>query len=191
MKHLAFLLAVLCAGCATTVVHAEPLPLPAVDFLVEGTLTRGGVETPMTMRHRNGRMRVDATMDGAEATVHFDRAKRNAIVVMQRAGRTFAMEIDPTTVGGAVTAWEVEATRLGADRIAGEECVDYEFERTVGATLRACMTVDGVPLRTIELSGERATWVAARATRAAQHPSWFVVPADAVRMPTLPFAPRR
>lgn len=191
MKRTATAAAALCVLGAASPGRAEPIPPPRVEFEVAGTLTTGGASTPATMRHREGRLRMDATIQGEEAALHLDRGARNAVAVISRGGRSFAVEMDAASVGGVVTPWEVDAMRYGVSEIAGEECVDYELAQAVGPKLQVCVTPDGVPLRTVELSNDRATWIATRVTRAPQDPAWFVVPDDAIRMTLPPLAPRR
>lgn len=191
MRISAAALAAVAAFCAASVGRAEPIPPPKVEFEVEGTLTTGGATTPATMRHREGRLRMDATVLGEQAALHLDRHARNAVAVFLRGGQTFAMEMDAASVGGVVTPWEVDAMRYGVSEIAGEECVDYEFAQAVGPKLQVCVTPDGVPLRSVELSQDRATWIATKVTRVAQDPAWFVVPDNAIRLQMPPMAPRR
>lgn len=106
---------------------------------------------------------------------------------MERLGQKIAMHIDPERAAAAASLLDEDARRVGEATIAGETCRDYEFETAKGRAMRACMTSDGIVLRTRDVSRNRVLWQASRVTRAAQDPDLFVVPADAIplQMPKL------
>jgi hypothetical protein len=173
-------LAVLAFAVPRASVLAEPLPKPAVDYAVEGTITSGKGSNPATMRHSAGKLRVDTEFDGHNSAVYIDMTARTATVVTQRMGQKIAMQIDPERAGEAANIVERDARRVGEARVAGEACGEYEFETAKGRTVRACVTRDGIALRTHDITRGRVTWEAARVTRAPQSAALFVVPTDAM-----------
>lgn len=160
--------------------HAEPLPKPAVDYVVEGTMTSGKGSNPATMRHGAGKMRFDTEADGHAASVYIDIAARTAIVVTQRLGQKIAMQVDPERAGEAANFLDRDARVVGEAKVAGEACTEYEFETAKGRSMRTCVTRDGIPLRNRDLTRDRVAWVASKVTRAPQAAAQFVVPSDAI-----------
>jgi hypothetical protein len=160
--------------------RAEKLPMPTVDYAAEGDVTTQMGAAPGTMRHRSGKFRVDSAPNGQETTIFFDLAASTATIVSVFNGRKIAMQIDAAQVENAFNVSTLDAKRLGEDTILGERCDIYEFEVTPGRPMQACITRDGIGLRSHELG--RPMWQATRVTRASQDPALFVVPADAVPM---------
>jgi hypothetical protein len=160
--------------------HAEKLPRPSVDYAAEGNLMFGKGENPGTMRHSGGKMRLDTDVEGQPSSVYIDLMAKTATVVMERLGQKIAMHIDPERAAAAASLLDEDAKRVGEAAIAGETCNDYEFETAKGRAMRACITDDGIVLRTRDVSRNRVLWLASRVTRAAQDPGLFVLPADAI-----------
>lgn len=160
--------------------RAEPLPKPSVDFAVDGTITSGKGSNPATLRHGAGKMRVDADVDGHNAAIYIDLATHMATVVTQRMGQKIAMHIDPERAAAAANFMDRDARQVGESRIAGETCNEYEFETAKGRQIKACVTRDGIPLRTQDVTRNRVVWEARHVTRAPQSADVFAVPQDAV-----------
>lgn len=175
-------LSVLTLALQPAVSWAEPLPRPQVDFATEGTITSGKGSSPATMRHAGGKMRVDTAAEGNNATIYIDIAARTATVVTHRLGQKIAMQVDPAQAGDAANILERDAKRVGEAKVAGEPCDEFEFESAKGRAMRACITRDGISLRTRDLSRDRIVWEATRVTRGAQNPALFAVPSDAIPM---------
>lgn len=161
--------------------RAEPLPLPSVDYIAEGTVVfhRSG-PTAGTIRHAGAKMRLDAIADGREMTVYFDFTEATTTIVSMHNGRKFAMKADWRMANGAINARGIDARRVGEARYLGETCTIFEYATGTGSMLRVCITSDGVGLHSQEEGQLR--WEAKRVTRAPQSPALFVVPADAVPM---------
>jgi hypothetical protein len=174
-----FALALLVAPHAS---YAEKLPRPAVDYAVEGTMTSGRGSQPGTIRHGGGKMRFDIDDAGQQASIFVDLAARKATVVTHRDGKKLAIQMEADNAGEAGNFLERDAKRLGDAQIAGEACVDYEFEGVRGRTIRGCFTTDGIALRMRDLTRDRVFWEALRVTRAPQSAALFVVPTDAEPM---------
>lgn len=162
--------------------HAEKLPRPSVDYAVDGTMTSGKGSNPATMRHSNGRMRLDTDADGHPTAVYIDIATRTVTVVAERMGQKVAMTIDPERAGEAMNFMDRDAKRVGEAQVAGERCDEFEFDTGRGHVVRTCITRDGVSLRARDMSRGRVVWEASRVTRAPQSADLFVVPRDAIPM---------
>lgn len=162
--------------------QAEPLPRPQVDYVAEGTINAGAGNGPGTMRHASGKMRIDTVAQGLNTAIYFDIQARTATIVTQHMGQKIAMRMDPADASEAVNVLERDAKRLGELTVAGERCDIYEFEVAKGRTLRACVTRDGIGLRTHDPDRDHVIWEATRLSRTAQNPTLFVVPSDAVPM---------
>ncbi|HJQ55999.1 MAG TPA: hypothetical protein VJ890_03785 [Vineibacter sp.] len=158
--------------------RAEKLPLPSVDYAADGNIMMHTGNVASTMRHAGGKIRIDAAPNGNATTVYFDLAAPTATIVTERHGQKIAMQVDASQVGGAIATAGIDAKRMGEDTVLGESCIIYEFEVTPGRPMQACVTQDGIGLRSYELG--RMLWQATRVTRAPQDPALFKVPTDAV-----------
>jgi hypothetical protein len=179
-RSLSFALAAATLVAAPFALRAEPLPKATVDYAVDGTVTSGKGSNPATIRHSNGRMRVDTETDGHAASVYIDMPGRKATMVTQRLGQKIAVQVDPDRAGEAANFLERDAKVVGKADVAGETCTDFEFENAKGRALRTCITSDGIPLRTRDISRDRVVWEASRVVRAPQASALFTVPADAI-----------
>lgn len=87
-------------------------------------------------------------------------------------------------------------TRDGADKVAGQDCLAWRVEMSDGGRGRACITADGVVLRSVGSGGPGQPEQGLEATSvsyAAQHPARFTRPAGyaEVAAPPPATAPRR
>ncbi|MCW5745110.1 MAG: hypothetical protein KIT36_02785 [Alphaproteobacteria bacterium] len=181
MRRLAFVsLAAVALTATASVGRAEPLPRPSVDYAVDGTMTSGKGSFPATMRHGGGKLRVDSEMNGHKSSIFIDIAARTATVVTERMGQKIAVQVDPEQSAGAASFLDRDAKRIGEDKVAGESCDEYEFESAKGRTIRACLTRDGIALRTRDVSRDRVIWEATRVTRGPQNAAALTVPQDAI-----------
>jgi hypothetical protein len=160
--------------------HAEPVPRPTVDYAAEGTMTSGKGSSPTTMRHGAGKLRVDTEVDGNRSSIYIDLAGHHATIVTHRMGQKIAMQVDPERAREAANMLDRDARRVGGATVAGETCDEYEFETAKGRTVRTCVTRDGIPLHTRDVTRDRLVWQATRVMRAPQSAAQFVVPSDAI-----------
>jgi len=185
MRRLGSLPFAVLALAVPAVVHAEPLPKPTADYAAEGTITSGKGSNPATVRHGAGKMRIDTQVDGKKAAIYIDLTARTATVVSQRMGQKIAMQIDPERASDAVNMLDRDAKRVGEAKVAGETCDEYEFETSKGHTVLACVTHDGIALRTRDVSRNRVVWEASSVARAPQNAAQLVLPSDAIPLPKL------
>jgi hypothetical protein len=181
------------AAASLPAAAAEPLPLPTTDYAAEGTFTGGG---KMVLRHHGGVMRMDMTMPGVgmPMTGYFDLLAKKALMVVATAAGRMAMEVnfaDQAGFGVAVGQGE----REGRDTVAGEPCEVWRIDTgRAKEPVRACITEDGIALRTDTVVGGRKETVfeVSGLSRAAQDPAEFRMPSDVpvVKLPMpLPGAP--
>jgi hypothetical protein len=158
---------------------AETVPLPQIDYAAKGTFAGGG---KMALRHHGGMLRIDMTMPGMgmPMTGYFDLAAKKALMVVGTAAGRMAMEVNlAEQVGLGVTVGQGE--REGQDTVAGEPCELWRIDTgRAGEPVHACITADGIALRTDAMVGGRKETVfeISSLSRAAQDPAAFRMPAD-------------
>jgi hypothetical protein len=169
---------------------AERIPPLSGEFAVEGAVMPDEARMPMTLRHRNGVVRVELVMQGQAMTTLLDLSTRRARAVMAVGGRTMVvdMQLDQMPAGGNLCV--TEGTRVASSTVLGEPCDEYETSKNeTESPTRICITRDGIPLRAVEIATGRTTWMATRVRRGAQDPALFQVPPGAMRLPGTPPAP--
>jgi len=188
------LFGLLSAGIALAVLTAaapgaqgEPLPTPRVDFAVKAKLQDGAT---MDLAHSGAklRVRVNAPQLPAPVVALVDVPKGKMIALTPNMPK-MAVETDlPDRYRVAVLSGD--GTPMGMSEVAGEPCEIWKINKAQGfnAPAVACITPDGIPLRT-EVESKGKTVVAYEATslsRAPQDPSLFRLPAgtSAVKLPS-------
>jgi hypothetical protein len=181
-RVLALTIVVLCATPAVS----EPLPQPRTDFEAS---SKGPAGTTFVYRHHDGKLRVDMRVPSAQvaATSLVDISGHKVVAIMGPATSGVAVELDLNEAEFGLPPGLLDAKRIGATSVAGEPCnlweVTYPPSRSAtraglpSATI-ACITPDGIPLRTetVTNSTRQVVMEATTVTRAAQDPNLFVVP---------------
>lgn len=196
MRVVALGLAAMLVGGAATAA-AEEMPTPKIDYAVQVRLA--DMEKPVTMRHRNGVMRMEMEMEGEPTVFLFDTRKGTGTMLMDDGDTKMAMEIG---AGGPVRLpnaggreGPTNARKTGSDRVAGHACTVWDYtDPATGATDSACVTDDGILLRSVATSdGKRATVLeAVNLDRKPQAAALFTVPPDyqRVSVPVMPGMPK-
>lgn len=166
------------------------LPFPTVDFVLESRLlgSSAGMApgSRTVLRHKDGMLRIDLEMHGAQAYVLAARNVDTATMVMiQPTGMTMAMEVDltkplPDNSGFVGLWWRTIGTPVGADRIMGEPCQWWQTQ--AADPVRTCFTADGIPLKVEKISSGETHWQAVKLERTKQDAAQFTVPANATRL---------
>lgn len=181
--------AVLLTG-TTSLLQAEPLPMPSVDYSSKATVAGGAT---MLTRHANGKLRVEMQVPGMPKpmTSFIDlKAKKGVTVVEQPGMPSMAMEIefgDGEEFGVAVG----QGKRVGSATVAGEPCELWEIESDTkevkNAAAVTCITSDSIPLRMeATIDGKREVVLeVTELNRAPQDPKLLSPPANlkVMRMP--------
>jgi hypothetical protein len=163
--------------------HADPLPLPNVDYASKAKMT-GGIT--MSSRHSNGKLRVEMRVPGMPQgmVAYIDLHAKKGITVMSMPGMgNMAMEIDVgdgEEYGVAVG----RGKRVGNGTVAGESCELWEIEGDrrdlKKAEAVACITPDSIPLRMeAKINGKReVVFEVVELNRRQQDPKLLTPPAD-------------
>jgi hypothetical protein len=181
-RLLALAIVVLCATPALS----DPLPQPRIDFEAS---SKGPGGTTFFYRHHEGKLRIDVKLPGTQvaATSLVDISGRKVVAIVGPASGSMAVELDLNEAEFGLPPGLLDAKRIGAARVAGEPCNLWEVTRPpLRATTRAplpsatiaCITPDGIPLRTETVTNNvrQVVMEAITVTRAAQDPSLFAVP---------------
>ena len=181
-RVLALTIVVLCATPAIS----EPLPQPRTDFEAS---SKGPAGTTFVYRHHEVKLRVDMTVPGAQmaATSLVDISGRKVVAMVGPATSGVAVELDLNEAEFGLLPGLLDAKRVGAATVAGEPCnlweVTYPPSRSatraaLPSASIACITPDGIPLRTETIINGKHQVVmeATAAARVAQDPNLFVVP---------------
>lgn len=176
--------------------RAEPVPLPASDYSIKGTMA-GGIA--IHYRHGNGKMRMEMkSPDMPQPMVgYFDVKTRKGVMVMNMPGMPpMAMETGMDDDGAAAVP-RGNGRRIGSDRVAGEACDEWQIEgqtKEEQATAPvACITSDGIMLRMVgNVDGKRQTIIQiSEISRAPQDPKLLTPPANLKPMQIPGMPPRR
>ena len=181
-RVLALTIVVLCATPAIS----EPLPQPRTDFEAS---SKGLAGTTFVYRHHEGKLRVDMKVPSAQmaATSLVDISGRKVVAMVGPATSGVAVELDLNEAEFGLLPGLLDAKRVGAATVAGEPCnlweVTYPPSRSatraaLPSASIACITPDGIPLRTETIINGKHQVVmeATAAARVAQDPNLFVVP---------------
>ena len=187
----------LCAGTAAAV---EPLPgssflgplppRPSIDFTLRGrTLPEGG---DVRVVHRQGRLRIDVGFSEVTTTLtgFIDLKARKMAVLSNLPGLgrvAVEMKLPPEYVAIDMPA---DSTYWGTDTVAGEPCdIWRSFDRATSAPIEACITLDGVPLRSTAYTdtGKKVMFQAVELSRARLPPEAVALP-KGVKVTRLPLA---
>lgn len=175
--RLALLLS-LAGGCTLTAAAlADPLPLPTVDFSLKAKLQQGAV---MDMAHAGSRMRVHISGPKMpSAVVGIVDMKRGKMLMMLPDIPKAAVEADlPAAYRAAVPRGDGKP--VGEDQVAGEPCTVWKIDKSqdLETPAFACVTGDGIPLRTeVESKGKKQlVYEATSVTRGPQNPALFSLP---------------
>ncbi|MFG1358687.1 hypothetical protein [Xanthobacter pseudotagetidis] len=160
---------------------ADPLPMPSVDFALTASMKRGGT---LSLAHSQSRMRVEMTNPNVPTPILglIDLNARK-MVMMLPSVPNMAMEIDiPKEY--SVGALAGSGTKVGQSQAAGETCDVWQVDpqaNLTSATTYACITADGIALRTeVEVDGKKSTiYEVTELARAPQDPKLFTLPAGA------------
>lgn len=176
----AFLVLALASGIAgQSPAHADPLPMPTLDFALKAKLRDGGT---LDLAHSNGKMRMEMQPKASPAmVVGLIDLKAGKIVVMVPSMPKMAVQTDlpPEYHFAALTG---SGTPMGRSTVAGEPCEIWKVETSVASAsagpTTACITPDGISLRTeVEIQGkQQLIYEATSVTRGPQDPHLFVMP---------------
>jgi hypothetical protein len=170
--------------------HAEPLPLPTVDYASKAKMTGGAT---MQSRHANGKLRVEMQVPGMPQamTSYIDLRAKKGVTVMAMPGMpAMAIEADFGD-GKEFGAIAGKGQRVGTATVAGETCELWEIEseqkQVKEAKAVACVTKDSIPLRMeATIDGKRqVVYEVTELSRGPQDPKLLTAPANLkpVRMP--------
>lgn len=149
IRHLAtkgFLAVSLVAAVTAQSAHAEPIPLPKIDFEAQAKLLNDGT---LFIRHAKGKMRIEIEMPQFKepATGFVDLTRKRMVLVLPIPGvQGTAVEVgfgDDAVFGQVIG----EGTRLGNDTVAGEPCTIWKVTAG-GQSAETCLTQDNIALRT-------------------------------------------
>lgn len=167
--------------------HAEPVPLPSIDYEAKAKLFNEGT---LLIRHANGKMRIEMQMPQLKEPVvgFIDLPRKRMVLILPIPGvQDTAMEVE---FGDDATFGQVlgEGQRTRQAVVAGEPCTIWKMT-TAGDDSRAaaCLTADNIALRTqIHIEGKtRTVFEVTELKRQPQNPADLEVPA-AVRVMKLP-----
>lgn len=163
--------------------HADPVPLPTVDFALKADLRRGGV---LDLSHSQGKMRVEMTranVPGSMIGIIDLKARRMVMRTPNLPNMAVEIELPPEYAIGAISG---NGLRVGESQVAGEACDVWKMDAPAAAPANiamgpttACITPDGIALRTeMEIKGRKQVlFEATHLTRAPQDPKLFQLPA--------------
>lgn len=176
MRELGLALGLVASAIVGTPATAEPVPMPQTDYAAKGRFAGGG---EISVRHRAGKMRLDFTVAGAPVTMTgiVDLGSRKVLMTMPIPGAKTALEIDLAD-GGSFGQAVGEGRRTGSATVAGERCDTWEIDGKGAGKAVACVTADGIHLRTeVENDGKRQTVMEIGGlTRGPQDPKLFELP---------------
>ena len=146
---------------------ADPLPMPSVDFALTADLKRGGT---LSLAHSQSRMRVEMTNPNVPTPI-LGLIDLNARKMVLPNVPNMAMEIDiPKEYSmGALSG---NGTKVGESAVAGEACDVWKVEsqaNLASAATFACITSDGIALRTDDPTQLRQLATAFGATYDTRH----------------------
>lgn len=155
---------------------ADPIPHPKIDYAAKGTLLGRGT---FSVRHHAGTLRMDMAVPGTPGAIAGLINLGNRKVLMQMPGTKMAMEIafgDDASFGQVAG----DGKMTGTATVAGERCNLWEVAATKGDPVVACITADGIGLRTeTVVEGKRQTVMeVTEFTRAPQEAALFSLPPD-------------
>jgi hypothetical protein len=171
------------AFALVSAIRAEPLPLPTIDFEVQGTTLHGG---QIQLRHTAGKMRIEANVPklGQPITGIINLQTKKVVLLLPIPGvANTAIEADYDFGFGQVLG---NAERAGGATVAGEPCTLWRVSTEQG-TATTCLGKDNIPLRT-EAVVEGKPHVVFEATlvkRERQNPADFELPkgTSIIKMP--------
>jgi hypothetical protein len=165
--------------------HAEPIPLPKVDYEAKAKLLNDGT---LFVRHAKGKMRIEMQMPQLKAPVtgFIDLNRKVMVLLLPIPGMgDTAMEIgfgDDATFGQVVG----EGQRVGEDTVAGERCTLWKVTSAEHSAV-ACLTSDNIALRTqATIDGTNTTvFEVTEFKRGPQNPAELQVPpnANVIKLP--------
>ncbi len=170
----------LCAATALAVgadiAKAEPIPVPEIDFALKAKLQQGAT---MDLAHSGAKMRVlIAGPKLPSSTLGIIDMRTGKMLLMLPDIPKAAAEADaPPAYRLAMPSGD--GVRMGPSEVAGQPCEIWRVDKTeVGGPAFACITPDGIPLRTeVDIKGQRQlVYEATSLTRAPQDKSLFQLP---------------
>jgi len=157
----------------STLIFAEPIPLPQVDY-VAATRNEGQPE-PVTVRHHNGVLRLDLKAGEKIFPILIDFAKQTATVLVE--SENLAGEAPPGAFPIPKPGVDVGAMRLTGDTQAGEECTIWKFvEQKSQLETEVCITKDGIWMRQGRPGEKPPRYEVISLERVAQNPGLFEIP---------------
>jgi hypothetical protein len=164
-------------------IRAEPLPMPTIDFEVQGTTLHGG---QIQLRHTAGKMRVEVNVPniGQPITGFIDLRTRKVVLLLPIPGvANTAIEADYDFGFGQVIG---NAERTGDATVAGEPCTLWRVSTEHG-TATTCLAKDNIPLKTeaVVEGKQHVVFEATLVKRERQNPADFELPAGTsiIKMP--------
>ncbi|MCB4767516.1 hypothetical protein LGR54_02765 [Ancylobacter sp. Lp-2] len=165
-------------------------PRPAVDFTLRGrTLPDGG---DVHIVHRQGRIRVDVAVATVATTLTgFIDLKARKLAVLSNLPGLGRVAVEMTLPPEyAAIDMPADSQYWGTDTVAGEPCDIWRgTDRTTSAPVEACITLDGLPLRSLTYTdaGKKVMFQATDISRAALSPEAVALP-KGVKVKRLPSA---
>jgi len=166
-------------------IHAEPIPLPTVDFEARAKFISGG---ELLMRHSGGKTRIEMELPGAGIPITgiVDLKRKKIIFTVPIPGQTNTVveaDLGDDAAFGQIVG---NGERIGNSIVAGEACTLWRIKSEHGTAV-ACLSRDNIPLKT-EATIDGKTQIVFEVTsikRVPQNPADFELPpgAKVIKLP--------
>lgn len=180
------------AAVVPALADEHPVYMPTKDVAVVYALTRAAPGAPteahMYYSAASNRMRLDAP--GQRGYVIIDRTKNQMLLVMSDQHLFMQTPLNADMASGFLLNDQMRFKRIGADKVAGENCTQWEVQST-RANGTVCVTDDGVLLsgRGQDKQGGAGALQAKTVSYQPQPASLFSPPAGYHRVPMPQMAP--
>lgn len=156
--------------------------LPQTDYTAQTRINDGRTMIDATLRHSEGRFRVEGAYQGQPAVILIDARSGVNTVLMDMQGFRVAMDAPSNGAIERVTRVSDSRQYLGESEAAGEACALYRIrDDESGEEADVCLTADNIVLRAVTPS-QGVVFEVVSLDRAAQPASAFTVPAGYQRM---------
>ena len=166
-------------------IHAEPIPLPTVDFEARAKFISGG---ELLMRHSGGKTRIEMELPGAGIPITgiVDLKRKKIVFTVPIPGQTNTVveaDLGDDAAFGQIVG---QGERIGNSIVAGEPCTLWKIKSEHGTAV-ACLSRDNIPLKT-EATIDGKTQIVFEVTsikRVPQNPADFELPpgAKVIKLP--------
>lgn len=164
-------------------------PKPTASYVATYEINEDAGEAPReSVMYRNGakQMRMEREMNGRKVAIVFDAVNARAVMFRTEPNAPKVAIVMPRgdddklfdTVLKYESEDEAKPTKVGTDTIAGLGCEVWEIADDAGeAPSQACLTRDGILLRSNAKGATKPDWIATKVTKGPQDAALFSVPA--------------